>query len=137
MPKESVQYLQTIHEDILFSLLKYRILDDAYLNRYIDVTEGMDNKLKKEINHVNNMEEVIMAVKSKRYTYNRIKRMLIHILLGIKKEDANKKIDYIHLLGFNKQGQKYIKELQKTTKLPLAVNYKRDRKSTRLNSSHQ
>ena len=32
-------------------------------------------------------DELILKTKSKRYTYNRINRMFIHILIGLKKED--------------------------------------------------
>ena len=45
--------------------------------------------------------------------------MLIHILIGLKKEDANLKIEYIHLLGFTKSGRNYINSYKKKTNLPI------------------
>lgn len=97
------------NKDIYFKLIKFAIINNYNLNKYLDVTEGIDYRLKKVIKQVNNLEELIMKVKSKRYTYNRINRMFIHILLGIEK---NTKTDtYIRVLGFNKTGQNYLKSL--------------------------
>ena len=47
-------------------------------------------------------------------TYNRIKRMLIHILVGLTKYNrSNMYIEYVTILGFNSKGQKYLKSLKK------------------------
>ena len=53
-----------------------------------------------------------MNIKSKRYTYVRIQRMLIHILLGIKKEDINLNYEINRILGFNSKGKKYLKDIE-------------------------
>ena len=64
-----------------------------------------------------------MNIKTKRYTYNKINRMLIHILLDISKEDNNKEI-YLRILGFNQQGRKYLNKIKKDIKLPIYSSYK-------------
>lgn len=51
----------------------------------MDVDEGIENKIKKVIFQSNNLDELINNVKSKRYTYSKLKRMFMHILLSIKK----------------------------------------------------
>ncbi len=107
----------------LFKLLKYKILTDDDLKQYLTVDEGIENRLIKEIKKVNNLEDLRQIIKTKRYTYNKINRMLIHILLGIKKEDmANFKLDYIRVLGFNKPGQIYLKKIKKEMNISLKVN---------------
>jgi len=113
------EYINEINEELLFDLIKYKIniIDD--LSIYLTVDEGIENKLKKEINKVNTIDELILKIKSKRYTYNRLRRMLIHILLDIKKEDANLLLTHIHLLGFNKIGQKYINSIKKKINIPI------------------
>lgn len=104
--------IKPIDEDLLFNLIKYKILTDKNLNKYLDVDEGIENKLFKEINNVTNIDDLILKVKSKRYTYNRLKRMLIHILIGLTKEDAHKlQLEYIKVLGFNQKGKNYLKLL--------------------------
>ena len=101
-----------IDNKLLFNLIKSKILTDKDLNKYLTVDEGIENKLIKEINNVNSIDELILKVKSKRYTYNRIRRMLIHILIGLTKSDRNiLKLEYIKVLGFNSKGQKYLKTL--------------------------
>ena len=77
------------------------------LDSYLDVNEGIDNLLKKVIMNCNSLEELILKIKTKRYTYNRLNRMFLHIVLGIKKDYQDE--NYLRILGFNKKGQEYIK----------------------------
>lgn len=107
------KYFKILNEELLFNILKYKIITDNNLDSYLTVDEGIENKLKKEINNSNSVEELIERVKSKRYTYNRIQRMLMHILIGLTKDDRKTLyIEYIKVLGFNDNGQKYLKNLK-------------------------
>lgn len=121
LPKESYVLLKKIDENLLFSLLSYRILIEKDLNNIIDVTEGLDYKLKKCIQNTNSLEELIFALKSKRYTYNRLQRMLIHVLLNMEKEAVP--ITYIHILGFNDLGKKYLRIYKKEFLLPTKIDF--------------
>ena len=86
--------------------MKYKILTEPNLNKYLSIDEGIEYKLIKEINNASSVEELIMKVKSKRYTYNRIRRMLIHILIGLTKEDKNQiDLEYIKVLGLIKRSR--------------------------------
>lgn len=93
-----------------FKLLKSKILTDTKLDSYLDVTEGLDYRLKKVIRNCNSLDELINKLKSKRYTYNKISRTLVHILLGIT-PDVNKYDSYLKVLGFSKEGSNYLKKL--------------------------
>ena len=73
--------INTIDKELLFKLLKYRIITDD-ISIYLTVDEGIENRLKRIINEVNNIDELIDKIKTKRYTYNRIMRMFTHILIG-------------------------------------------------------
>ena len=75
------------------------------------------------MNISNSWEELVMNIKTKRYTYNKINRMLIHILLGIKKTDNNKDI-YIRILGFNTKGRNYLNKIKKNITIPIFTSYK-------------
>ena len=123
VPKYTLNYLENIDENKLFNLLKYKIITDKDLSIYLDVDEGIENRLKKVINEVNNLDELINKIKSKRYTYNKIRRMLIHILIGLTKKD-NKiiNLDYIKVLGFNKNGQKYLNSIKKDLDISIIPN---------------
>ena len=91
----------------------------------IDVDEGIENKLKKEIENVKNVDEFILKVKSKRYSYNKIKRMLLHILTNTKK-DYQKDIKYIRVLGLNDNGMKILKEIKNKIEIPVITKYKKE-----------
>ncbi len=115
--------IQKISLNNYFDYLKYKIITDDHLDRYLSVDEGIDNCLKKVINEVNNIEELIEKVKSKRYTYNKIRRMLVHILMGLTKEDnQNIKMDYIKVLGFNNKGKDYLNKIKKDLDISLIPN---------------
>ena len=115
--------INQIDENLLFKLLKYKIITEQHLDKYLTVDEGIDNRLKKIINDVSSVDELILKTKSKRYTYNRIKRMLIHILIGLTKKDKEeiKHIEYIRLLGLNSFGQKYINSIKKSLNVPIVT----------------
>lgn len=123
VPKKVINCLIKIDYSKLFSYLKYKIMTEKDLSIYLDVSEGIDNRLKKVINTCNNLDELINQTKSKRYTYNRLNRMLIHILIGLTKED-NKivNLDYIKVIGFNKKGQEYLNSIKKVTAIPFTIN---------------
>lgn len=127
VPKETLDKIIRInYEEKLFTLLKYQILINMNnLNNFLDVDEGLDNLIRKNILKVKNYQELVNKIKTKRYTYNRINRMFTHILLNIKKDDVEKlkQINYIRILGFSKKGKNYLKEIRKKTTIPIITNY--------------
>ena len=105
-----------------FDLLKYKILcEKENINKYQTVDEGIENRILKYISKCNNTDDLISVIKTKRYTYNKICRMFIHILCSFTKEEANrnKKIEYIRILGFNNNGQKYLNKIKKNVSIPI------------------
>ena len=74
---------------------------------------------------MNNLTELTFKIKTKRYTYNKINRMFIHILTSFtKKESENLEIEYIRILGFNERGKSYLNKIKKNINIPLITNYK-------------
>src|SRR5699024_3592176 len=96
-----------------FPFIKYKILTDLDLSKYLTVDEGIENRLKEKILEAKTLDDFIMSIKTKRYTYNKISRMLVHTLISLPKE-INKlaNIEYIKILGFNKLGRNYLHELK-------------------------
>lgn len=127
IPSYVLPYINHLNiKDKLFTLLKYKIISDHDLGKYQTVDEGIENRILKYIHTSNSLEELINNIKTKRYTYNKISRMLIHILCSFTKEDAKKmnEISYIRVLGFNKSGQQYLNKIKKELKIPLITNCK-------------
>ena len=130
VPQNSLQYFSdTYHLEDYFTLLKYKIITEEDLSIYQTVDEGIDKLLKKEITKVNSIESLIQHIKSKRYTYNKISRMLIHILCNFTKEKANslKEIKYIRILGLNKKGSNYLNQIKKELEVPLISKIEREK----------
>lgn len=127
VPKTTYKYLnqKLFFIDEYWDLIKYKILSESKLEKYHTVDEGIENILKKEVIKSESLEDFILNVKSKRYTYNRIKRMCIHILCSFTKEEANKfkNIEYIRILGFNSNGQGYLNQIKKDLEIPIVTNY--------------
>ena len=109
--------------DNYFDLIKYKIISSNNLTIYQGIDEGIENRLKKYILTSYSLEEYIQKIKTKRYTYNRIKRLLTHILVNYTKEDNNKEYNYIRILGFNTKGKKHLKTIKKQLEIPLITNY--------------
>lgn len=115
-----------IDYDLAYKLLKYNIINNKdSLSEYLTVDEGIENRILKNINMAKNWDELVSLVKTKRYTYNKINRMFIHILLGYKKIDNDSQI-YLRVLGFNAAGQKYLNSVKKSLSLPLYLSYRND-----------
>ena len=122
----SKQYLyQNLSNESYFPYLKYKLLEAKDLSIYQTVEEGIENRIKKALPLSNTWEELVQNIKTKRYTYNKINRMLIHILTSFTKEEANNlKIDYIRVLGFTQKGKNYLNKIKKDIDIPLITSYK-------------
>lgn len=123
VPEETLAKIHTISLDTYFSLLKFKILTDKDLSKYLDVEEGIEYRLQKYITTSTSLEEFITQIKTKRYTYNKLNRMFLHILIGLTKEDNQKlTIDYLKILGFTHKGQSYLNSIKKNIQLSLTPN---------------
>jgi hypothetical protein len=76
------------------------------ISKIMDVNEGLEYKIKKAYISSGSLEQLIEGVKSKRYTETRIRRILIHSMLGLHKSDLTQFKDiggpqYIRVLGFS------------------------------------
>ncbi|MBQ6477354.1 MAG: nucleotidyltransferase [Bacilli bacterium] len=130
VPKYVLPYLEDFHFfDDYFNLLKYKIITDNNLDKYQTVDKDITVSLKDKIIDCTNIDEYIKSLKSKHYTYNQIERMLIHILIGLTKEDASNwnKISYIRLLGFNEEGREYLNKIKKELDVSLISKISREK----------
>ena len=129
VPSKTKNYLDKINKDNnYFNYLKYKIISEGqHLNIYQTVDEGIENRILKYINESNSLDELINNIKTKRYTYNKISRMMNHIICSFTKEEAqDKELKYIRLLGFNENGQKYINKIKKELSITLISKQKQE-----------
>ena len=122
VPRVELEYLNNLHYiDDYFNIIKYKIITEKDLSIYQTVDKEIIKKLKKEILNSNNIDDYIKRIKTKRYTYNKISRMLLHILTNFTKEKAKEfnKISYIRILGFNKSGRNILNNIKKDLDIPI------------------
>ncbi len=120
VPKDIKDKIIKIDEDKLFTLLKFKLLTDKDLSVYLDVDEGIEYRIVRNINQARTLDELVESIKTKRYTYNKISRMLTHILIGLTKRDNDElELDYMKILGFNKRGQDYLNSIKKDVELSM------------------
>ncbi len=109
--------------DLFYPILRYEILkqDKKEIAQIAEVTEGMENAIW-EAAHVHaSFQPFMEQIKSKRYTWTRIQRMLTHIYTGFT-WDKLRSMDYptyIRPLAMTPKGQLYLKSIKKDLQLPL------------------
>lgn len=127
VPTNTLNYLKNnIFIEQFYPFLKYKILSEKEsIKKYQTVEEGIENRICKYITVSNSLEELILNIKTKRYTYNKLQRMFLHILCSFTKEEAKymQHIEYIRILGFNEKGKKYLNSIKKEVEIPIITNY--------------
>ena len=107
-------------------LLKYQLLVQPVeeLQHIYQMVEGIEYRLKEKAKEADSFQEFVELVKTKRFTWTRIQRLCVYVLLQMKKNDLASHLDsdYIRILGFNSVGQQFIKEKKKNCGLKLVTN---------------
>ena len=138
IPKESYEIFSKLQDENyplvfdedMFKFIKYKIQTNCInFNNLYEITEGLENKLIKEITSSNSYEDFILKVKSKRYTYSKISRILTHIYLGL---DSNTFLNidnpnnlYARVLGFNNRGREVLSLIKRNSSIPLITKVPR------------
>lgn len=132
MPSSSLKILKEYQEkhfpimtDDFSLLLKYKLLTetkDSLLN-YADLSTELANRIWNRRNDFCSWTQFCDLLKTKELTYSRISRALLHVLLGITKEQMTsyKKAPahYARLLGFRKDQSKLLSLIKQSAQIPL------------------
>lgn len=118
----SPMFIENFEKEILYEIRKMSLTD---LSNILDINEGLENLIKKAANECIDLESLIETIKSKRYTRTRIQRILMHLLLGIKKELVeNQKCSpqYARILGMSKNGEKALPYIINNSRIPVITS---------------
>ena len=131
--------------DMLSEMLSYRLLQLVYLDSaapeehsvlcdYLDVSREIADALRKQAREWMRFRERIAAVKSRNYTYSRISRALLHILLDIQRKDhaalrgayfgEGEMMPYVRVLGVRKEAKELLSAIA-TTAVTSPARYQR------------
>ncbi|MBQ6820159.1 MAG: nucleotidyltransferase [Clostridium sp.] len=146
MPNSSLNFLNNLIEsdynlvfkDNTFQYIKYRLLINCInFNNLFEAKEGIDNKILKEIYYSTSLEDLIFRVKSKRYTYTKISRLLMQIFLAFDSysfsELSKEENLYSRILGFNDTGRLVLKEMKKHSSIPIITKIGKNNSNPLLN----
>ena len=99
----------------------FRNAEAEELKEYYAVTEGAENRIIAAAKTATSIEDFYEKVKTKRYTMATVRRMIIAPFLGIKKEEPT--IPFLRVLAFNSRGAEIMKNVKKSSGLPLITNF--------------
>lgn len=119
-----------ISKDRLSDMLNLKLLElmdeDADFTDYCDVSQTLSQRIKKTALRPMTFSDRIETLKTKDYTYSRISRALLHIVLGMRSSEmkelkAHGYTDHIRLLGFRRSSSALLKELKNNSSLPIVT----------------
>ncbi|MBQ8833949.1 MAG: nucleotidyltransferase family protein [Oscillospiraceae bacterium] len=94
-------------------LFRLRTMTDDEFEALPYGSEGLWRKLMHESRRGTSLEEILGAVKSKRYTRTRLDRMVMCAFLGITKEMLEERVSYTRVLSFTEKGRAVLKQAKK------------------------
>ena len=130
-----------IYADDFSSMLNYKISNIFYIAKYNknacietlcayhDINKDLACRIYSSFTGCDSFNGFIEKIKTRGFTYSRLSRCLMHIILDIKKENISqyKSLPYIRILGFDKKGREYLSQIKKTCPVPIitkAADYK-------------
>ena len=99
-------------------LAKLRTMTDEEFEALPYSSEGLWRKLMHASRSYATLEEILAAVKSKRYTRSRLDRMVLCAFLGITKDIITAPAPYVRALAFNDAGRDILKQFRNKGDFP-------------------
>ncbi|SFG07412.1 tRNA(Met) cytidine acetate ligase [Oribacterium sp. WCC10] len=145
------EYGSYAEPDMLSEMLGYRLIQLYYVDQmdpeqpssfmeYLDVSREIADALKKQVHDRLTFSERIREIKSKNYTYTRISRALLHIVLDIHKKDSRvlrgrffgsaDVMPYVRVLGVKKSARDILGVI-KTSVVTSPAKYKKQLEAVR------
>ncbi|MGN1480503.1 nucleotidyltransferase family protein [Porcipelethomonas sp.] len=105
-------------------IYKLRTSSPEELRRVPDVGQGLEYRIL-EAADKNNLEEILMSIKTKRYTMARLKRIFLNMLIGITKSDLEILPPYGRILAVSERGRDILAKVRETGKIPFSTSLAR------------
>jgi len=106
-------------------VLKLRTMQKEQIAELYDVSEGLENRIWRAAREHSDIDALLAAVKTKRYTMARIRRILMYALLDFTKDKMASELPYLRVLGHNAKGLEIIS--RKTAKKPIVTSLSKAR----------
>ncbi len=102
--------LHTLEQGEKAILARLRTMTDEEFESLPHGSEGLWRKLMHSAREASSLEEIMEAVKSKRYPRTRLDRMVMCAFLGLTAEDIKTPAPYVRVLAFNDKGRQILKD---------------------------
>lgn len=101
------------------------------LRQIVEVSEGLETRILKAAQQTADLKDLLERIKTKRFTYTRLQRFLIHLLLNYT-ADQNVLLSsgppYLRVLGFTARGRELLREIKVKAALPVIIKGAHSRK---------
>ncbi|WP_139492873.1 nucleotidyltransferase [Brevibacillus dissolubilis] len=102
-------------------------MSPAELAGYHEVEEGIEHRIMQAVKSASSVQEIIAMAKTKRFTWNRLQRMLLSVLLDLTKSkmqafDLKSGAPYARVLGFSDRGRELLHLAKTKSTIPLYTN---------------
>ncbi len=109
-----------LFNDLSLYVLKTKLPVD--LKKAFDVTEGLENRFYELSKNTKDLNELLLDVKTKRYSFSRLKRIVVNLLLDINAKTIKdiyevKVLPYIKVLAFKSENKGLLKAASVNTNL--------------------
>ena len=125
----------------LYPILRNELIQapSSRLANIYQMSEGLENRLKRAAQHHLTFTEFIKEAKTKRYTYAHLSRLLLYVVLQATTSQVNTAVHnpYHHVLGFTARGRQYLHEVKKQLEYPLIVKVDQTLDSGRLDLDYR
>ncbi len=115
-----------VFPDMLSAQLHYKLISevDQGFDTYFDVSTDLSNRIRKLLPDYRNFTQFCDLLKTKQLTHTRVSRSLMHILLGIHKEDMETyrnagTVFYARMLGFRRSSAPLLGAIKNQSRIPL------------------
>lgn len=86
-----------------------------------DISEGLENRIANAVKSSASLDELIEAIKTKRYTTARLRRIVLSAFLGESIKEMPSKPTYLRVLGYSQNGSGYLKKIREVSALPVIM----------------
>lgn len=123
LTKQMLQGIKPVYPDYFNHALAYRLRlgGTHYIKTLHEVSEGLENRIYEASKHCQTRKELIEQIKTKRYTYTRISRILLYALLGITRTTIEQhnlnRVGYIRILAA--KNSDVLSQIYRKSKVPM------------------
>lgn len=127
----STRFYGKVDKHRYFQIIRYSLMSAGSdkLSGIYCMNEGLENAFTGACLKAPSTNDLIMAVKSRRYTYARLARLLVYTVCGLSAEDASlmlsSPLPYIRPLAFNERGAAVLKAVRERGETAVISNVNR------------